>query len=61
MNVNVERITKERVYKMAADTFRKPGDLIDFLVDEAYKKMYPVVGVALSASDIQNIVKEEAE
>jgi hypothetical protein len=41
MNLNVMTITRERVKRIAQDTFRNPGDVIDWLVDEAYKRMYP--------------------
>jgi hypothetical protein len=39
MNVNVMPETKERVKEIARQTFRGPGDVIDWLVDEAWKKI----------------------
>jgi hypothetical protein len=39
MNFNVRPETKERVKEMARLTFRGPGDLIDWLVAEAWQKM----------------------
>jgi hypothetical protein len=50
MNLNVQVVTKERVKRMAKDTFRGPGDLIDFLVDEAYKRMYPAGDAPVTVS-----------
>lgn len=41
MNVNVMPETKDRVKEIARQTFRGPGDVIDWLVDEAWKKMQP--------------------
>jgi hypothetical protein len=41
MNVNVMPETKERVKEIARQTFRGPGDVIDWLVDEAWKKFQP--------------------
>ncbi len=41
MNVVVLPVTKERVERMARDTFRGKGDLIDWMVDKTYKEMYP--------------------
>lgn len=39
MNLNVQPETRERVKEMAISTFRSPGKLIDWLVDEAYKRL----------------------
>jgi hypothetical protein len=56
MNVIVLPVTKERVERMARDTFRGKGDLIDFLVDQAYRQMY-----SLSSNPVDVFPTEKVE
>lgn len=39
MNLNVKPETKNRLQEMADATYRKPGDMLDLIVAEAYQRM----------------------
>jgi hypothetical protein len=49
MNLNVKRETRQRVAKIAELTNRKPGNVIDWLVADAWARIHPVTETGATA------------
>jgi uncharacterized protein YijF (DUF1287 family) len=59
LNLNVKRETKRRVAQIAQITNRKPGNVIDWVVDKVWAEM-GIVQATTPEAETKTLIAEEA-
>lgn len=60
MNLNVLEVTKERVAELSTLTYRNPGDVIDWIVAEAYQRVQEAARAQTTIEQAQQDCKDAA-